>query len=134
MFLRKSASLIAAVSLAGAATVVGTAGTAQAAACTGVQMTPADNVTTTVNAKPRSTVFCLAAGVYQVKSTIEPKAGMKFFGAPGAVLDGATATSTTDGFNGSANGATGVTLDGFEVRNFRVGVRAGRDWLITNNN
>lgn len=134
MFLRKSASLIAAVSLAGAATVVGTAGTAQAAACTGVQMTPADNVTTTVNAKPRDTVFCLAAGVYQVKGTIQPKAGMKFFGAPGAVLDGATASSTTDGFNGSANGAIGVTLDGFEVRNFRVGVRAGRDWLITNNN
>jgi parallel beta-helix repeat protein len=133
VFLRKSASLVAALSLAGAVTVVGTAGTAGAATCTGVQMGPADNITTTVKAKPRGTVFCLSAGVYNVKSAIEPKAGMKFFGAPGAILDGSSAATTVDGFNGFANGATGVTLDGVEIRNFRVGVRAARAWIISGN-
>jgi parallel beta-helix repeat protein len=63
--------------------------TRPAAPCTGAALQPGDVVQAAVDAHPAGTTFCLAAGIYRLPATIDPKAGDVFVGAPGAVLSGA---------------------------------------------
>ena len=55
--------------------------------CTGVKLRPGEDIQTAVNSNPANTTFCLDAGMYS-RQTIVPKAGNRFIGAMGAVLDG----------------------------------------------
>ena len=59
-----------------------------AAACTGVQLSPGQDIQAAVNANPEGTTFCLAAGTYRIQ-VVSPKLGNKFIGEADALLNGA---------------------------------------------
>jgi parallel beta-helix repeat protein len=75
--------------------------------CTGVQLSPGDNVVAEVATRPGGTTFCFANGTYRMMDRISPKAGDTFI-AKGAVLSGAKLLSTWSRSGGSwvSNGQT----------------------------
>jgi parallel beta-helix repeat protein len=81
---------------------------AQAAGCTGTQLTPGANVASIINAAPSGRTFCFAPGVYRVTTTIKPQSGVSLIGAPGAVLSGAKPVTgwTRSGAQWVASGQT----------------------------
>ncbi len=56
--------------------------------CTGVSLTPTDDVQAVVDGHPPGTTFCLTAGTYRLAVPLEPREGDAFVGAHGAVLSG----------------------------------------------
>ncbi len=66
---------------------------ASPAACSGVQLTPASNLSAVVGQHTDGTTYCLAAGVYRVTAPIAAGAGDRFVGAPGAIVDGSRRTT-----------------------------------------
>ena len=99
-----------------------------------VRFGPGDAVASVVAGSPTGTVFVFSPGVYSGVS-VQPKAGQKFLGEAGAVLDG----------NGAKfafrSGSPNVTVDGLEITDYRPLSRDGviqaepgaRSWIIQNN-
>jgi hypothetical protein len=104
--------------------------------CTGTQLTPGANIQSAVNSKPGGTTFCLAAGAY-TKQHVVPKAGDKFIGAVGTILDGQN--STNRAFASTAT-STNVTVQNLIVQNYIGGYQVpaidgqyATGWSILNN-
>jgi hypothetical protein len=75
--------------------VIGAAGSSATAgtACTGVALSPGDNVPAAVRTAAAGTSFCLAPGTYRLAEPVRPLDGDRLIG-PGAVLDGTVAVSS----------------------------------------
>ena len=96
-----------------------------------VRFEPGDAVASIVAKSSNGTVFVFSPGVY-LGVSIEPKAGQKFLGEAGAVLDGKGAE-----FAFRSN-VPNVTIDGLEITRYRPEPREGvidgiRDWVVSNN-
>lgn len=74
--------------------------------CSGVSLSPEDNLQARLDASPQGATFCLEAGTYRLTRPLAPKAAQKLIGAPGAVLNGSRVVSGFQ-FTGSAYGASG---------------------------
>lgn len=61
----------------------------QRARCRGVAVSPDDDLVEVVEAHGGSTTFCLDKGVHRVATPVQPSAGQKLIGRPGAVVSGA---------------------------------------------
>ncbi len=61
--------------------------------CTGVNLSPGDDVVAAVSAQGENTTFCFAPGVYNITDTIKPRNGDSFVGQPGTVIDGSLPVS-----------------------------------------
>ena len=61
----------------------------QRARCRGVAVSPDDDLVEVVGAHGESTTFCLDRGVHRVATPVQPSAGQKLIGRPGAVVSGA---------------------------------------------
>lgn len=57
--------------------------------CTGKRVTPAHDVAALVRALPEGATVCFAPGTYRLGAPLQPRAGQRLLGAPGAVLTGA---------------------------------------------
>ena len=92
-------------------------------ACSGVNITPLNNINTVAQANPEGTTFCLAAGTYN-RQVIAPKNGQQFIGAyngvSGVVLDGQSISNYA--FWGSANY---VTIKNLFIQNYTNGTQHG---------
>lgn len=84
------------------------------ASVTCTPLAPGANIQSAVNSKPAGTTFCLAAGAY-TKQHVVPKAGDKFIGAVGTILDGQN--STNRAFASTAT-STNVTVQNLIVKNY----------------
>ena len=96
-----------------------------------VRLKPGDAVAAIVAKSSNGTVFVFSPGVYK-RLSIQPKAGQKFLGEAGAVLDGKGAE-----FAFRSN-KPNVTIDGLEITGYRPEPREGvidgiRDWVVSNN-
>lgn len=96
--------------------------------CNGQRVDPEDDLASSVNEGSAGTSFCLSQGVYRLTEPLTPADGQALISEGGAVLDGGS--GETDGISADASG---VTVRGLEIRNFRVGIRAGRQWTILDN-
>jgi len=56
--------------------------------CSGVLVSPGDDVQGMIDRHAAGTTFCLAAGIYRLTAALEPKDGDALIGARGAVLSG----------------------------------------------
>jgi parallel beta-helix repeat protein len=56
-------------------------------ACSGVAVSPSDDLAATVAARPAGTTFCMAPGRYAVTRSVAPKRDDRLIGQPGTVLD-----------------------------------------------
>ncbi len=67
---------------------------AQGSACTGIDVSPGQNLQTLSAANPAGTVFCLQAGTYS-RQSVTPKDRQQFIGEPckAAILDGDSVTT-----------------------------------------
>jgi hypothetical protein len=83
-----------------------TAAAAAAYPCSGVSVSPGDNLQARLDANPEGATFCLAPGTYRLSSALAPKRAQKLIGAPGAVLNGSRVVSGFQ-FTGSVYVATG---------------------------
>lgn len=119
-----------------AATSVGPTGPVGPVAtiCTGTNIAAGANIQTAVNAAGTNTTFCLAAGTYTSQS-VTPKAGDKFIGAVGAIMDGGG--NTQRAFSGAVNN---VTVQNLLIRNYTAGQQiapispgAGTGWQVLHN-
>jgi nitrous oxidase accessory protein NosD len=110
-----------------------------------------------VDRHPEGTVFILASGVHMGQSVVA-KSRNQFIGEPGAVLDGGGranyafagrgngvliqglviqnyAANVTEGVIRAANGSSGWTIQGNEIRNNGgMGIKLGSGWRIIENN
>lgn len=57
--------------------------------CTGQRVTPALDVAAIVRSAPEGATICFAPGTYRLEAPLQPRAGQRLVGAPGAVLTGA---------------------------------------------
>jgi hypothetical protein len=94
----------------------GSVATAQVA-CDVSLVGPAEDVYAAVQAAPAGAVICLS-GSFPLSSAIVPKSDQTFVGP--AVLDGSAgaATGIEARSPGAATGATGVVIEGIELRGF----------------
>ncbi len=107
-----------------------------ATSCTGLAITPADDVQTAVNNAPGGTTFCFAPGIYNLLA-IEPKSGQVFDGGNrAAVLDGQNVRP----YAFRAANTSNVTVRGFIVRHYKTPLQDGAihafnttGWTIENN-
>ena len=104
--------------------------------CTGTPLAPGANIQSAVNSKPAGTTFCLAAGTY-TNQHIVPKAGDKFIGAVGTILDGGNKTVRAFA---STSASTNVTVQNLIVQNYIGGYQVpaidgqnATGWRILNN-
>ena len=96
-----------------------------------------DDLVASVNAAPAHTTFCIAAGTYSV-SEIIPKAGDRFIGVPGAILDGG---NTVERAIANYAHADDVVVRGITFRHFvgsspedgAIGAFSGHNWLVEDN-
>ena len=103
--------------------------------CKGTPLVPGANIQSAVNAASAGTTFCLAAGTY-AKQSVTPKAGDKFIGAVGAILDGQNATKIA--FDGYSKKVANVTIQNLVIKNYDGGyqsaaVRTHDGWRVRNN-
>jgi parallel beta-helix repeat protein len=112
-----------------------------ASGCSGVTVTPTDDVQAMLDARPNGTTFCFQAGEYVLKSFVVPKSHDRLIGLPGAVLTGLdTYAGGIKGYGGSA-GQHDVTVRGFTIEHFLnawsagtlAPIDAGWNWTIENN-
>jgi parallel beta-helix repeat protein len=81
----------------------------QTASCSGVSVSPGQNLQAAVDGSPGGTTFCLRAGVHRLAAAIVPKAGDGFVGDPGAVVSGAKDITGLFVFSGGVWVASGQT-------------------------
>jgi hypothetical protein len=111
--------------------------------CSGVAVSPGEDLQARLNGGPNGQTFCLSAGTYQVPSSgLVPKDGQSIVGAGASAtfIDGGSAQVVIDGPS-----ATGVTLRGLDISggtdvsttacegltaNCGRGVEPGDGWLI----
>ena len=103
--------------------------------CTGTQLAAGANIQSAVTAAPEGTTFCLAAGTYS-KQTVKPKAGDKFIGAFGAIIDGGGSAKTF--MDGATVVIANITLQNLVVQNYIGGYQSGpvltsTGWSVLNN-
>jgi parallel beta-helix repeat protein len=110
--------------------------------CTGVAVSPGDNVHGKISNNPQGTTFCFAAGTYSLTQPIQPKSYSVLIAKPGTILDGGhVANAAITGFGG-ATGNRGITIRGFTIQNFAnivsdpakdAAIKTGWNWLVENN-
>jgi len=105
-------------------------------ACKGVTIATGADIQAAVKANPAGTTFCLAAGTY-TNQHVRPKAGDKFIGAVGTILDGGGKTNRAFV---STSATTNVTVQNLIVQNYIGGYQVpaidGQNaigWRILNN-
>jgi len=112
-----------------------------ASGCSGVTVTPTDDVQAMLDARPTGTTFCFQVGEYVLKSFIFPKTHDRLIGLPGAVLTGQdTYAGGIKGYGGST-GQHDVTVRGFTIEHFLndwtsgslASIEPGWNWTIENN-
>jgi parallel beta-helix repeat protein len=89
----------------------------------GIAISPGQSIQSFVNANPGGSTFILKAGTY-TRQTVTPKSGDRFFGEPGAVLDGqgATAVAFT---KGNAPFPSNVTISGLKITGYVPPMQGG---------
>jgi len=109
----------------------GTAATPPAPApapTSGTPIYPGESIQSKVNAAPAGTQFVIKAGTHRRQSVV-PKAGNRFVGEPGAILDGERAVAYAF-YHGSAPFPNNVTIKGLVIKNYNppipfAAIRAG---------
>lgn len=106
--------------------------------CTGVQLTPADNVQSALDSNPPGTTFCFGAGLYHV-SNLSPQSGDVLNGGDGSAILGGRNTARY-AINGDLASPSGVTVEGFVIRYYHTPLQRGAiqdyngpNWVIENN-
>jgi hypothetical protein len=99
-----------------------------------VNLKPGDNIQAAVDANPKGTVFCLAAGVY-ARQFLVPKNGNQFIGQKGATLDGQGVTQ----YAISSGTADHVLVRNLTIKNYTAPVQWGMvnlwgPWAIVQQN
>ena len=111
--------------------------------CSGVSISPGQNIQAAIDARPTATTFCFAPGVYTLTGFITPKAYDRLISTVpgGAVLTG------NDLYNGGIQGMGGstgqhhVTIQGFAIGHMvnswntwpRSAIKTGDNWTVANN-
>jgi parallel beta-helix repeat protein len=144
--MRKLLGAAATLALVTGMAVAGSA-TAAHAACSGVSITPSSSVQSVINANGTGTTFCFASGTYTNVSSVIPKSNDVLDGnGQGAILDGGNTRQFAFKDGGTENagtndGASGVTIQGFTMKNYvppqQQGVitaYSGLNWVIQANN
>ncbi len=94
-------------------------------ACTGQVVTPASKVQAAINHAAPGTTFCFRPGTYHVSALI-PKSGDVLNGdGQRAILDGAHSASSAIYGDSASRGPSGVTVEGFVIRDFNTPLQRG---------
>jgi parallel beta-helix repeat protein len=102
--------------------------------CSGVAMSPNDDLQSRIQSNPAGTTFCLQAGTYDVSTGVLVKEDDRIIGEPGTVLDGLGVASKGVWGYGTAVGQNNVTVRGLTLENFTgQAIKAGWNWTISNN-
>lgn len=93
---RSRRRLIAGLCISAALCAAPGATSSAAGGCSGTAIHPGPGVSipATVDNAPAGTTFCIAAGMYRLGRTIEPKAGDSLVGADGAIINGSRPVTT----------------------------------------
>jgi nitrous oxidase accessory protein NosD len=106
--------------------------------CSGINVSPSTDLQAAINAGGNNATFCFADGTYFIHTILRPKTGQKFIAVNRhkAVLTGNDSTNMA--MNG--DGASGVEVRGFVIRNFNVtlepgwaALKASSAWLVVDN-
>ncbi len=89
----------------------------------GIAIAPGQSIQALVNANPAGTTFILKAGTH-IRQSVIPKSGDRFFGEPGAVLDGQGVTPNAFS-KGIAPYPSNVTISGLKITNYAPGFQGG---------
>jgi parallel beta-helix repeat protein len=102
--------------------------------CSGVDVSPGDDIQSLINSHLAGTTFCVRAGVYRIATGILVKSLDRILGESGAIIDGQGAASYGIYGVGSSAGQTNVVVRNLEIRGVAgQGIKAGWDWTIENN-
>src|SRR6201996_1812434 len=109
-------------------------------ACSGIVLTPANDIQAAINDAPSGTTFCFGEGTYHVSSLV-PKAGDVLDGGDqGAVLDGGNSARYAIYGDSTSTGPAKVTIRGFVIQHFKTPLQRGAiqdyngpDWTIEDN-
>jgi parallel beta-helix repeat protein len=82
----------------------------------GIAISPGQSIQSFVNANPIGTTFILKAGTH-IQQSVVPKSGDRFFGEPGAVLDGQGVAQYAFS-KGNAPYPSNVTISGLKITNY----------------
>lgn len=106
--------------------------------CSGVIVSPSTDLQAAINSAGANATLCFSDGTYSIPAILRPKTGQRFVAVNRhkAIIDGGGATNMW--MNG--DGASGVEVRGFVVRNFNVtlepgwaALKASSGWLIVDN-
>jgi Right handed beta helix region len=102
--------------------------------CTGTAIAAGADIQAAINAKPAGTTYCLAAGTWNNVRFV-PKAGDKYIGKVGTILDGKNTTARAIDGGNIAN----VTIQNLVIKNYTAGIQdsplraTGSGWKVLNN-
>jgi hypothetical protein len=67
--------------------------------CSGITITPTDDIQAVIDDNPGGTTFCIRAGTYRLQGSVIPKSSDVLWGDPGAVLSGSKVVAFTKSGN-----------------------------------